>query len=266
MNSPKLKPEKKPSKIPENKMIKLVLLRHGESTWNRENRFTGWIDVPLSKKGKEEAVSAAAILEKEGFSFDTAFSSVLKRAYDTLEIVLKKMRISPRIEKSWRLNERHYGALQGLNKSETAEKFGEEKVRLWRRSYDVRPPLLDRKSPMYPGKDPLYKGLKENEIPLSECLKDTLMRVKPYWNKSIIPELRKGKKVLVVAHGNSIRAIIKMLDKVSDRKIAELNVPTGIPLVYELDLNMRALRHYYLGSADKINEAISKVEKQGKSK
>jgi 2,3-bisphosphoglycerate-dependent phosphoglycerate mutase len=272
MNSPKLKSKEEPFKSSKTKSgnlpnsIKLVLLRHGESTWNRENRFTGWIDVPLSKKGKQEAAAAAAALKKKEFSFDIAFSSVLKRAYDTLEIVLRKMRISPRIEKSWRLNERHYGALQGLNKSGTAEKYGEVRVQLWRRSYYIRPPALNKNSAMYPGKDPLYSGLRESEIPLTECLKDTLERVRLYWSKTIIPEIKKGKKVLIVAHGNSIRAIVKMLDNIPDSEISGLNIPTGIPLVYEIDRNMKPLKRYYLGNPEAVRKAVEKIESQGKAK
>ena len=247
-------------------MIKLVLLRHGESTWNKENRFTGWTDVPLSKKGKEEAKKAGKVLKEEGYEFDIVFDSVLIRSHQTREIVLKEMNLKIPIKKSWRLNERHYGALQGLNKAETAEKYGEEQVKLWRRSYDVRPPALRKTDPMYPGRDPKYKDLSKKDLPLTECLKDTVKRVLPYWNETIVPELKKGKKVIIFAHGNSLRALVKYLNNVSDEEIAELNIPTGIPLVYELDDNLKPIKHYYLGSPEEIQKAMEAVKSQGKAK
>jgi len=247
-------------------MIKLVMVRHGESTWNKENRFTGWVDVPLSEKGEEEARSAGKLLKKEGFSFDIAFTSVLKRAVDTLNIMMREMGISLPVEKSWRLNERHYGALQGLNKGEMAAKYGEHQVYLWRRSYDISPPALDRSSPMHPGKDPLYRGLKQSEIPLTESLKDTVARVLPYWRDEMAPRLKQGKRAIVSAHGNSIRALIKIIDNVSDDEITRINIPTGIPLVYEFDSGMNPLRHYYLGNPEEVRKAIEKVESQGKAK
>ncbi|MCX6709889.1 MAG: 2,3-diphosphoglycerate-dependent phosphoglycerate mutase, partial [Candidatus Woesearchaeota archaeon] len=209
-------------------MIKLVLVRHGESIWNRENRFTGWVDVGLSEKGILEARKAGKALKKDGFTFDIAFSSVLKRATDTLKIILSEMKLSIPVENSWRLNERHYGALQGLNKREMAKKYGEKQVYAWRRGYDERPPALDIKSDMNPRKDPLYFDLKKSELPLTESLKDTVFRFEPYWKNEMAPKLRKGSKILVVAHGNSIRALVKILDRIPDRKISGINIPTGI--------------------------------------
>ena len=248
-------------------MHRLVLLRHGESTWNKENRFTGWTDVPLTEKGKEEAKEAGRVLKKEGFSFDIAFTNVLKRAKDTLSITLKEMKHAKiPINGSWRLNERHYGALQGLNKAETAVKYGEKQVHLWRRSYGIRPPALTKDDPRYPGKDPKYKSLKENELPLTECLKDTVARVLPYWNKSIVPEIKKGKKAIISASGNSLRSLVKHLDNVSEREIPELNIPMGVPLIYELDENLMPVRHYYLGNQEEIKRKIEAVKAQGKAK
>lgn len=226
-------------------MYRLVLLRHGESEWNRQNRFTGWTDVGLSVKGKREAKQAGKLLKKEGFVFDVAFTSVLKRAIDTTKITLKEMGLKIPVEESWRLNERHYGALQGLNKAETSKKYGEEQVFLWRRGYAIRPPLL--------------KGR-------GESLKDTYDRVLPYWKNEIVPAIKSGKKVLVSAHGNSLRALIKYLDGISDKKILELNLPTGVPLVYELDEKLKPKRHYYLGSAALVRKKISGVKKQANSK
>lgn len=248
-------------------MIKLVLLRHGESVWNKENRFTGWTDVDLSEKGKEEAKRAAAVLLQEGLTFDLAFTSVLTRAIRTLWIVQDEMDLMyiP-VQHSYRLNERHYGALQGLNKSEMAQKFGDEQVLIWRRSYDVRPPALEPEDERNSVRDPRYRDLLVQDVPLTECLKDTVDRVVPYWNKMIVPELKAGKKVLITAHGNSLRALIKYLDDVPDSDIVELNIPTGVPLVYELDDDCRPMRHYYLGDKDELAKAIDSVAKQGTSR
>lgn len=248
-------------------MTKLVLLRHGESEWNKENRFTGWTDVDLSAKGVDEAQQAGKLLKKEGYSFDLAFTSVLTRANRTLNIVLEEMGLSwiP-VVKSWRLNERHYGALQGLNKAETAAKHGEAQVKIWRRAYDVAPPAMTREDPRYAGLDPRYAGLDEKDIPLTECLKDTVGRVLPFWESDIAPAIRSGKKVIVAAHGNSLRALVKYLDKVGDDEIVELNIPTGVPLVYELDDNLVPLRHYYLGDAAAVEAAMAAVASQGKKR
>ena len=248
-------------------MHKLVLLRHGVSDWNRENRFTGWTDVDLSAKGVEEARAGGRLLLSEGFDFDLAFTSVLKRAIKTLWLSLEEMdRMWIPVEHSWRLNERHYGALQGLNKAETAAKFGEGQVLVWRRSYDTPPPALEKGDPRFPGGDPRYAGLKPAELPLTECLKDTVARVMPYWNDSIAPAIRAGRRVLVAAHGNSLRALIKYLDGVSDADIVGLNIPTGIPLVYELDAQLKPLRHYYLGDPGEVARRIASVSSQGKAK
>jgi 2,3-bisphosphoglycerate-dependent phosphoglycerate mutase len=245
-------------------MYKLVLLRHGESEWNRENRFTGWVDVDLSPKGLEEARAAGRLLKAEGYRFDVAFTSVLRRAIRTLWIALDELdQLWLTEEKHWRLNERHYGALQGLNKAEMAAKFGEEQVLAWRRSYDTPPPALDPSDPRYEGKDPRYTGI---EVPRSECLKDTVARVLPYWNCTIAPAVRAGRRTLIAAHGNSLRALIKYLDGISDPKIVELNVPTGMPLVYELDQDLKPMRHYYLGDADEVAKRIAAVSAQGKAK
>lgn len=248
------------------KMIKLVLLRHGESTWNKENRFTGWTDVPLTDKGIEEAKKAGRALKKKGFKFDVVFTSVLKRATATTVIVLKEMGLKPKIEKTWRLNERHYGALQGLNKAEMAAKYGEEQVLKWRRSYDIRPPALDKKDKRWPGNDSKYKGLDEKYLPLTESLKDTVKRVMPYWNKKIMPALKKGKKVLVSASGNSLRALVKHIDNIPDKDIVEFNIPTGVPLVYELDNNLKPIKHHFLGDPKEIEAKIAAVAAQGKAK
>ncbi|MBU4149155.1 MAG: 2,3-diphosphoglycerate-dependent phosphoglycerate mutase [Candidatus Omnitrophica bacterium] len=247
--------------------IKLVLLRHGESTWNKENRFTGWTDVDLSDQGIEEAREAGRILKKEGFMFDVAFTSVLKRAIRTLWITLDEMDLMwiP-VYRSWRLNERHYGALQGLNKAETAKKFGEKQVLVWRRSYDVPPDALDKTDERYPGNDPRYKDLDEKDIPLTECLKDTVARFLPYWHKTIAPAVKSGKKVLIAAHGNSLRALVKYLDNVSDEAIVKLNIPTGIPLVYELNPDLTPIKHCYLGDPESVKKAMESVAKQGKVK
>ncbi|MBU1913019.1 MAG: 2,3-diphosphoglycerate-dependent phosphoglycerate mutase [Candidatus Omnitrophica bacterium] len=247
--------------------IKLVLLRHGESVWNKENKFTGWTDVDLSEKGMAEAREAGSVLKKEGYIFDVAFTSVLKRAIRTLWVVLDEMDLMwiP-IYNSWRLNERHYGALQGLNKSEMAKEFGEEQVLIWRRSYDIPPKPLDKKDQRYPGNDPRYKGLAEKDIPLTESLKETVARVMPYWKETIAPSLKSGERVIIAAHGNSLRALVKYLDNISEEEIIKLNIPTGIPLVYELTNDLKPLRHYYLGDQEKIRAAISSVAGQGKLK
>jgi 2,3-bisphosphoglycerate-dependent phosphoglycerate mutase len=248
-------------------MNKLVLIRHGESTWNKENRFTGWTDVELSEKGVGEAHEAGKLLKREGFDFDLIFTSVLKRAIVTMDIVVEEMGLkNVPVKKSWRLNERHYGALQGLNKAETAEKYGEDQVKIWRRSYDVQPPSLAKDDERYPGNDPLYKDLSEKELPLTECLKDTVDRFLPYWEKEIAPEVKSGKKVIIVAHGNSLRALVKYLDNVSDQEITELNIPTGVPLVYELDDNLKPLKHYYLGDQQQIAAAAAAVANQSAKK
>lgn len=247
-------------------MIKLVLLRHGESTWNKENRFTGWVDVDLTEKGVDEAREAGRLLREAGFVFDVAYTSVLKRAIRTLWLVLDEMDLMwiP-VVRSWRLNERHYGALQGLDKSETARRHGEEQVLIWRRSYDIRPPALDKTDKWYPGKDSRYKDLDEKELPVAECLKDTVERFLPYWHSTIAPAIRGGSKVLIAAHGNSLRALVKHLDKISDEEIVGLNIPTGIPLVYELDDELKPLKHYYLGDPERVKSAIALVENQGRA-
>ena len=246
---------------------KLVLLRHGESLWNKKNVFTGWTDVDLSEKGIQEAKKAGETLKKEHYDFDIAYTSVLKRAIRTLWITLDAMDLMwiP-VKRSWRLNEKHYGALQGLNKSETAEKYGEEQVLKWRRAYDIRPPELEKKDPRYPGKDPRYKHLKETDIPATECLKDTVERFLPYWHEEIAPAVKEVKKVIISAHGNSLRALVKYLDNVSEKDIVSLNIPTGIPLVYELDKNLKPEKHYYLGDPEEIKKATNAVANQGKTK
>lgn len=246
-------------------MYKIVLMRHGESVWNKENRFTGWVDVDLTAQGESEAHKAGKLLLQSGFTFDVAFTSFLKRASKTLDIVLSEMNISNiPIQRSWRLNERHYGALQGLNKSETAVKYGEEQVKKWRRGYDVDIPKIDKNSPMYPGNDPLYKDLKESEIPLSENLKDVVNRVLPYWQNDIVPAVKGGKKVIVSASGNTLRAIVKYLDNLSEADIVEFNVPTAIPMVYELDNDLKPIKRYFLGDQESIKKAQEKVANQGK--
>jgi 2,3-bisphosphoglycerate-dependent phosphoglycerate mutase len=248
-------------------MRKLVLLRHGESLWNKENLFTGWTDIDLSEKGMEEAAQAGDTLKKEGFVFDVAFTSVLKRAIRTLWIALDRMDMMwiP-VFNSWRLNEKHYGALQGLNKSETAAKYGEEQVLLWRRSYDVRPAALEENDERSPLRDPRYQGLDKKDIPLTECLKDTVSRFLPYWHDTIAPVVKSGKRVLISAHGNSLRALVKHLDNIPDEKIVGLNIPTGVPLVYELDDELRSVRSYYLGDPEAVKKAIEAVAGQGKKK
>ena len=246
---------------------RVILLRHGESDWNRENRFTGWTDVDLSEKGRAEAVAAGKLLKAEGYTFDYSFTSLLKRAIRTLQLVLDEMDLLwlP-VERSWRLNERHYGALQGLNKAETAAKFGEDQVKIWRRSYDIPPPPLEPSDPRYPGNDRRYVDLRKDELPLTECLKDTVARFLPCWHERIAPTIKTGKRVIVAAHGNSLRALVKYLDNVSDGDIVELNIPTGIPLLYELDDNLRPIRHQYLGDPATVEAAIKGVASQGKAK
>jgi len=245
-------------------MHKLVLLRHGESVWNRENRFTGWTDVDLSPSGVEEARAGGRLLQTDGYRFDLCFTSLLKRAIRTLWIGLEELdQMWLPVEKSWRLNERHYGALQGLNKAEMAAKFGEQQVLVWRRSYDVPPPALEPNDPRYEGNDARYAG---TEVPRTECLKDTVARVIPYWASAIAPAVRAGRRVLIAAHGNSLRALIKHLDNLSDAEIVPLNVPTGAPLVYELDGDLRPIKHYYLGDAEEIAKRISAVSAQGKAR
>jgi 2,3-bisphosphoglycerate-dependent phosphoglycerate mutase len=247
-------------------MYKLVLLRHGQSTWNLENRFTGWTDVGLTPQGEAEAHEAGRLLSAEGYTFDVAFTSVLKRAIKTLWIVLEEMGLEwiP-VYNSWRLNERHYGALQGLNKAEMAAKYGEEQVKLWRRSYDVPPPALDWDDPRHPRFDRRYAALKPEELPACESLKDTLQRVLPYWHATLAPTIRSGQRVLISAHGNSLRALVKHLDNLSDQEIVELNIPTGIPLVYELDEDLQPLQRYYLGDPEAVRRAAEAVAAQGRA-
>lgn len=246
---------------------KVVLLRHGESTWNKENKFTGWTDVDLSEKGLQEANKAGILLKKKGYTFDIAFTSVLKRAIRTLWITLDNMDLMwiP-VYRSWRLNERHYGALQGLNKAETAAKYGDKQVLIWRRSYDIPPPALEVSDPRYPGNDPRYADMNKKDVPKTECLKDTVARFLPYWHKTIAPAIKSGKKVLIAAHGNSLRALVKYLDNISDEQIVKLNIPTGIPLVYELDDELKPIKHDYLGNKAEIEKAMNAVANQGKAK
>jgi 2,3-bisphosphoglycerate-dependent phosphoglycerate mutase len=248
-------------------MHKLVLLRHGESAWNKENRFTGWTDVGLTEKGVQEAIEAGQTLKKEGFAFDVAFTSVLSRAIKTLWLALEQMDLMwiP-VELSWRLNERHYGALQGLNKAETAERHGMDQVLLWRRSYDIRPPALSPEDPRFPGHEPRYRDLKPQELPLTECLKDTVERFLPYWHATIAPAVKSGKRVIISAHGNSLRALVKYLDTISEKDILELNIPTGIPLVYELSDDLKPQRSYYLGDPEAAKKAAQAVADQLKKK
>lgn len=248
-------------------MYKVVLLRHGESSWNKENRFTGWTDVDLSDKGREEAKKAGQTLKKEGYVFDVAYTSVLKRAIRTLWTVLDEMDLMwiP-IHNSWRLNERHYGALQGLNKSETAAKYGEDQVLIWRRSYDIPPTPLTRDDERYPGNDPRYKSMDPKDIPLTECLKDTVARFLPYWHETIAPAIKSGKRVVIAAHGNSLRALVKYLDNISEADIVKLNIPTGLPLVYELDADLKPIKNYYLGDPEEVKKAMEAVANQGKAK
>lgn len=244
-------------------MKKLVLLRHGESVWNLENRFTGWTDVGLTERGVQEAIDAGRSLSREGYEFDVAFTSVLRRAIKTLWLALEEMdRMWLPVHHSWRLNERHYGALQGLNKAETAERHGMEQVQLWRRSYDVPPPALTADDPRHPGKDPRYAGLRPSDLPLTECLKDTVARFLPYWHETISPSVRAGQRVLIAAHGNSLRALVKYLDGISDAEIVGLNIPTGIPLVYELTDELKPIRNFYLGDAETVKRATAAVAGQ----
>ena len=248
-------------------MHKLVLLRHGESTWNKENRFTGWTDVDLSEKGLAEATAAGKFLKDNGFAFDVAFTSVLKRAIRTLWLALSEMDLMwiP-IHNSWRLNERHYGALQGLNKAEIAAKYGEAQVHIWRRSYDIQPPALEVNDDRYPGYDRRYRELAEKDIPRTECLKDTVVRFLPYWHDTIVPTIKSGQRVIIAAHGNSLRALVKYLDNISDNDIVGMNIPTGMPLVYELDDHLKPIRNYYLGDPESVKKAMQAVANQGKAK
>ncbi len=245
-------------------MLKLVLLRHGESTWNLENRFTGWTDVDLTPKGVQEAQEAARLLEEGGYTFDVAYTSLLKRAIRTLWITLDGLDLMwlP-VNNTWRLNERHYGALQGLNKAETAARYGEAQVKVWRRSYADPPPALTPEDERYPGRDRRYAGLSPAELPLTESLKDTVARFLPYWHRTIVPDIQAGKRVLIAAHGNSLRALVKHLDGMPEADIVELNIPTGVPLVYELERDLRPLKHYYLGDPEAVRKAAEAVAKQG---
>jgi len=247
-------------------MYRLVLLRHGESTWNKENRFTGWHDVDLSDKGRDEARDAGRLMAEQKFEFDVAYTSVLKRALRTLWIALDEMdMLWIPMERNWRLNERHYGALQGLNKAEIAAKHGEAQTKIWRRSYDIPPPALERSDPRFPGNDPRYRDLSAAELPLAECLKDTVARFLPYWHGTIAPAIKSGKRVIIAAHGNSLRALVKYLDDVSEKDIVGLNIPTGMPLVYELDEDLKPLRHYYLGDPAAVEAAVQAVANQGRA-
>ncbi len=246
-------------------MIRLVLLRHGQSVWNLENKFTGWTDVGLTEQGVAEAKESGRLLKEGGYEFDIAFTSVLKRATETLDLMLKEMGVFDLLtEYSWRLNERHYGALQGFNKAEMAEKEGAEQVHIWRRSYDVPPPALTEDDERYPGNDPLYKDVAKENLPMTECLKDTVNRFLPYWEEKIVPELKAGKKVIIAAHGNSLRALVKYLDNISDEEIPSLNIPTGIPLVYELNDDLTPIKHYYLGDPEAAKKAAEAVKNQAK--
>ena len=246
---------------------KLVLVRHGQSVWNLENRFTGWTDVGLSEQGYQEAQNSGLLLKGGGYTFDIAYTSVLKRAIKTLWIILEEMGTEwlP-VVRAWQLNERHYGALQGLNKAEMAEKFGADQVKLWRRSYDVPPPPLELDDPRYPGFDPRYADLTPAQLPRSESLKDTVARMLPYWHSTLAPAVKSGQRVLVAAHGNSLRALVMYLDNISEQEIPELNIPTGIPLVYELDADLKPLQHYYLGDAEAAKKAAEAVAKQAAQK
>ena len=248
-------------------MHKLVLLRHGESTWNKENRFTGWTDVDLTEQGRQEAKAAGQVLKKDGYSFDLAYCSVMKRALRTLWIVLDELdELWIPVEKTWRLNERHYGGLQGLNKSETAAQYGEDQVLVWRRSYDIPPPPLEKSDERYPGHDPRYRDVPAADLPLTECLKDTVDRFLPYWHEVIAPQVKAGKKVVIAAHGNSLRALVKYLDDLSEEEVLKLNIPTGIPLVYELDDQLQPIKRYYLGDQEAIAAVTAAVASQGKAK
>lgn len=247
-------------------MYKLVLVRHGQSTWNLENRFTGWTDVGLTDLGRTEALEAGRLLKREGYVFDAAYTSVLRRAIQTLWLILQEMNLEwiP-VTKAWQLNERHYGALQGLNKAEMAKKFGEEQVKIWRRSYDVPPPALDWNDERHPRFDPRYASLSPEQLPATESLKITLERVLPYWHSTLAPAIQSGRRLLVAAHGNSIRALVKYLDNISDADITELNIPTGLPLVYELDADLKPLKSYYLGDPEEAARKAAAVANQGKA-
>lgn len=248
-------------------MYKLVLLRHGESTWNKENRFTGWTDVDLSEKGLAEAKEGGRLMKEAGLVFDIAYTSVLKRAIRTLWIALDQMdQMWLPVVNTWRLNERHYGALQGLNKAEMAAKFGEEQVHIWRRSYDTRPPALEESDERFPGHDPRYKDLTKEQLPAAECLKDTVERFLPFWFETVAPTIKSGKRVIIAAHGNSLRALVKYLDNIPENEIVGLNIPTGVPLVYELDEDLKPIRHYYLGDQEAVAKAMQAVANQGKAK
>ena len=245
-------------------MYKLVLLRHGESTWNKENRFTGWTDVDLTDKGRHEARTAGRLLKEGGFAFDLVFTSLLRRAIWTSVLALDELdQLWLPVERSWRLNERHYGALQGLNKAETAEKHGEAQVKIWRRAYAIAPPPLEMTDDRHPARDPRYAGMPPSDLPATESLKDTVARFLPYWHESIAPRIKSGTRVMIAAHGNSLRALVKYLDSISDDDIVELNIPTGIPLVYELDAQLKPIRNYYLGDPEAAKNAAAAVAKQG---
>ena len=248
-------------------MYKIVLLRHGQSIWNMENRFTGWHDVDLSEQGVKEATKAGQSLKAEGFQFDIAYTSVLKRAIRTLWITLDQIdQMYIDVHRSWRLNERHYGALQGLNKAETAKEYGEDQVKVWRRSFDTPPPALEKTDERYPGLDPRYKNMEPADVPTTECLKDTIERFLPHWFDTIVPTIKAGKSVLIAAHGNSLRGLVKHLDNVSDDDIISLNIPTGLPLVYELDTDLKPIKSYYLGDEEEVKKAMAEVANQGKAK
>lgn len=248
-------------------MYKIVLLRHGESDWNKENRFTGWTDVDLSEKGVAEAAAGGKLMKEAGFEFDLAYTSVLKRAIRTLNLALEQMDLLwiP-VVKTWRLNERHYGALQGLNKAETAKKYGDEQVHIWRRSYDIQPPALTADDERFPGKDRRYVDLSKDELPLTECLKDTVARFLPFWHETVAPAIKSGKKIIIAAHGNSLRALVKYLDNIPEDEIVELNIPTGVPFVYELDADLKPIKHYYLGDPEEAKRKAEAVANQGKAK
>lgn len=248
-------------------MYKIVLLRHGESEWNKENRFTGWTDVDLSEKGVAEAAAGGKLMKDAGFEFDLAYTSVLKRAIRTLNLALEQMDLLwiP-VFKTWRLNERHYGALQGLNKAETAKKYGDDQVLIWRRSYDIQPPALTADDERFPGKDRRYADLSTDQLPLAECLKDTVARFLPFWHETVAPAIKSGKKIIIAAHGNSLRALVKYLDNIPEDEIVELNIPTGVPLVYELDEDLKPIKHYYLGDPEEAKRKAEAVANQGKAK
>ena len=248
-------------------MYKIVLLRHGESEWNKENRFTGWTDVDLSEKGVAEAMAGGKLMKEAGFKFDLAYTSVLKRAIRTLWLAMDQMdQLWIPVYKTWRLNERHYGALQGLNKAETAKKYGDEQVHIWRRSYDIQPPALTADDERFPGKDPRYADLTKDELPLTECLKDTVARFLPFWHETVAPAIKSGKQIIIAAHGNSLRALVKYLDNIPESEIVELNIPTGIPLVYELDKDLKPIKHYYLGDPEEAKKKAEAVANQAKAK